>query len=290
MKPEVARTTKHPLKKGYIGKMIDNGRDPRNRIMIGIPMTGMLRSEWVLARYGQVIPCNWSTNDYIAWLDQYSPLRFSVADARNLIVEMAVQGDHEWLFFIDHDTILPPTTLLKINEYMLAGEPPVVGGLYFTKSIPSEPLVYRGNGTSHYRSWHLGDKVWVTGMGMGCTLIHVSLLRAVWEDSEPYQLRGTQARRVFESPATQWYDPEKGGWHSSSGTEDLFFLNRVIEGDYLRKAGWAKYAKKKYPFLVDTSIFCTHIDWSGMQYPARGEQNAFLKPEDRQKLGLVNAK
>ena len=155
MKPEISRTTKHPLKKGYIGKMVDNGRDPRNRIIIGIPMTGMLRSEWVLARYGQVIPCNWSTNDCIMWLDQYSPLRFAVADARNLIVESAIQGGFEWLFFIDHDTVMPPTTLLKMNQYMLAGEPPVVGALYFTRSIPSEPLVYRGSGNSHFRDWHL---------------------------------------------------------------------------------------------------------------------------------------
>lgn len=286
MKPEIARTTKYPLKDGYIGKVIDNGRSPTNRIMVGIPMTGMLRSEWVLARYGQVIPCNWSTSDCIMWLDQYSPLRFSVADARNLIVDAAVKGDFEWLFFIDHDTIMPPTTLLKINEYMLAGEPPIVGGLYFTKSIPAEPLVYRGSGNSHYRNWHLGDKVWVDGLGMGCTLIHVSLLRAVWEDSEIYQLRGTEARRVFESPAKQWYDPEKGGWHTTSGTEDLFFLSRIISGDYLSKAGWSKYSKKKYPFLVDTSIFCTHIDWSGVQYPARGEQNAFLNNKDRKKLGI----
>ncbi len=286
MKPEIARTAKHPLRKGYIGKIVDNGREPNNRITIGIPMTGLLRSEWVLARYGQVIPCNWSTSDCIMWLDQYSPLRFSVADARNLIVERAIATDSEWLFFIDHDTILPPTTLLKMNEYMLAGEPPVVGGLYFTKSVPAEPLVYRGSGISHYRDWHLGDKVWVTGMGMGCTLIHVSLLKAVWEDSEPYMVRGTQTRRVFETPAKQWFDPEAQGWRTETGTEDLFFLNRIIKGDYLAKAGWKKYAKKKYPYLIDTSIFCTHIDQAGVQYPARGEQQEFLRPEDKKKLGV----
>ena len=284
MKPQIERTTKHPLKKGYIGKTIDNGRDPRNRLMVGIPMTGLLRSEWVLARYGQVIPCNWTTADCIQWLDQYSPLRFAVADARNLIVESAIRENYEWLLFIDHDTIPPPTTLLKFNEYMLAGEPPIVGGLYFTKSVPAEPLVYRGSGNSHFRKWHLGEKVWVDGMGMGMTLIHVSVLRAVWEDSEPYALRGTQARKVFETPAKQWFDPETGGWHSASGTEDLFFLNRVIEGKYLEKAGWSKYAKKQYPFLIDTTIFCTHIDWAGVQYPARGEQNEFLKPSLKKQL------
>lgn len=286
MAPKESRDKKHPLRKGYVGKMLDNGRDPRNRLMVGIPMTGLLRSEWVLARYGQVIPCNWSQSDCIMWLDQYSPLRFSVADARNLIVANAVQGNFEWVFFIDHDTIMPPKTLLTMNEYMLKGGPPIVTGLYFTKSVPSEPLIYRGRGTSYYRHWKFGDRVWVDGHGMGCTLIHCSILRALWEESEEYILRGVKVKRVFETPAKMWFDPETMGWQSETGTEDLFFLHRIIDNKILEKAGWPEYQKKKYPFLVDTNIYCTHIDWSGMQYPSRGEQMAFVRGKDKAKFGI----
>jgi hypothetical protein len=275
-----------PLQDGYYGKIIDNGQSPTNRILIGVPMTGILRSEWVLARYGQIIPTNWSTADCIMWLDQYSPLRFSVADARNLIVQQAIVGNFEWLFFIDHDTIIPPTTLLRMNEYMLKADIPVVGGLYFTKSVPAEPLVYRGRGTSYFTNWKLGDKVWVDGLGMGCTLIHCSVLKAVWDISEEYQCRGVTVRRVFESPAKQVFDPETLGWSGETGTEDLFFLHRVIDNDLLTKAGWKKIAKKKYPYLVDTSIFCKHIDFNGMQFPARNEELAYLKKEDKEKLGI----
>src|SRR5512139_646559 len=137
--------------------MVDNGRAPTNRIIVGIPMTGTLRSEWVLARYGQIIPCNWSVSDCIMWLDQYSPLRYSVADARNMIVDQAIKGDFEWLLFIDHDVILPPKTLIRLNDYMLAGDTPIVNGLYFTKSVPAEPLIYKGRGNSYFTDWHLGD-------------------------------------------------------------------------------------------------------------------------------------
>src|SRR5262245_29261399 len=31
-----------------------------NRLVIGTPATGLVRMEWVVGRYGQVIPTNWS--------------------------------------------------------------------------------------------------------------------------------------------------------------------------------------------------------------------------------------
>lgn len=272
--------------KSYIGKLEDSGASPQLRILVGVPMTGLLRSEWVLARYGQVIPCNWSQIDCIQWLDQYSPLRFSVADARNMIACQAVENNVEWLFFIDHDVVLPPVTLLRLNDYMMDGKVPIIAGLYFTRSVPSEPLVYRGRGNGYFAQWKLGDKVWVDGHGMGCTLIHVSILKVLYENSESYSLYGRTVRRIFETPAKVYFDPETLSWNSQVGTEDLAFLSRVIEEDVLTKAGWPKLAKKKYPFLVDTSLFCKHIDWNGVQYPARGEEQAYLKESDKKLLGL----
>ena len=268
-----------------MGKLIDAGKSPTYRLLVGIPMTGLLRSEWVIARYGQTLPANWSHHEAVMWLDQYSPLRFSVADARNLTVGQAVTGGFEWLLFIDHDTILPPGALLRLNEYMLAGEPPIVGGLYFTKAEVSEPLVYRGRGNSYYKDWKMGDKIWVDGLGMGCTLIHTSILKVMWEESETYICRGIPTKKVFETPRGQDFNKEVNGWEMNTGTEDLFFLDRVIKENVLEKAGWPKYAKKKYPFLVDTGIFCTHIDWEGVQYPANGEEKRFIKSGDEQRYG-----
>lgn len=264
----------------YIGTWQDFGRRPTNRVMIGIPMTGLLRSEWVLARYGQTIPCNWSQVDVIQWLDQFSPIRYMVADARNMIACKAVEEDFEWLLFIDHDVVLPPTTLLRMNDYMLENKVPIVAGLYFTRSVPAEPLVYRGRGTSYYNDWKLGDKIWVDGHGMGCTLINVRILRALYEESEDYQLGPFMVRRLFESPAKCWFDPETQEWKSEVGTEDLFFLDRIKRCGIFAKAGWPEYADKEFPFLVDTSIFCRHIDWDGVQYPARGEEMQYM-PEPK---------
>ncbi len=248
-----------------------------HRVLVGIPVTGLVRVEWVLARYGQVIPCNWSQVEAMHWYDSYSPLGFQVADGRNIIAQIAVKENFEWLLFIDHDVILTRTTILKWNERMLRKDAPVFGGLYFTKSVPAEPLVYRGRGTSYFNEWKLGDEVWVDGMGMGNTMIHVSLLKAMYEESEEYQLGPNTVRRVFETPSKIFYDPEKDAFITSVGTEDLAWCSRVINDGYLKKSGWDKFQKKQYPFLVDTSIFCRHIDQDGVQYPSQGEEKEFAR-------------
>jgi len=63
------------------------------RLCIGIPMTGLIRTEWALARFGQIIPCNWSYADRIIYLNQVTPLGYAVAEARNIIVDEVVRGD-----------------------------------------------------------------------------------------------------------------------------------------------------------------------------------------------------
>lgn len=238
-----------------------------NRILIGHPMTGLVRTEWVMGRFGQTIPCNWSHVDLMQFMSPYVPLRYQVADAENLIAKAVVENDMQWLLFWEHDNIPSNNALLQINEYMIDGSVPVVGGLYFTKSVPGEPLVYRGTGTGYYNDWKLGDKVWVSGLPFGFTLIHGSIIKAMWQESPEYVVSGQVTRRVFEAPSDSWIDPEKGAFMSSAGTSDLAWCKRVVEGEFFTKAGWPKYQKMKYPFLVDTNIFVRHIDNNGVQYP-----------------------
>jgi len=138
------------------------------RILVGVPMTGLVRSEWVMARYGQAIPANWSSVDMVQFIDQYSPLKYLVADARNIIATDCVEKDFQFLLFIDHDVILPQGFLLAVNKRIQENEIPMWSGLYFTKSVPSDPLVYRGRGNSYYKDWKMGDEVWVDGIPMGC--------------------------------------------------------------------------------------------------------------------------
>lgn len=237
------------------------------RLLIGTPMTGMLRAEWVLARYGQVIPTNWSATDTYQGISTYAPLRYLVADAQNLIVKTAVEKKVEWLMLIEHDNLLPPDAFIRFNDYMREKKVPVVSGLYFTKSVPPEPMIYRGSGESFYTQWHLGDRVWCTGVPTGSLLIHCSILQKMWDESPEYMIGQTLTRRVFDSPARVWYDPVQGGYRTEMGTSDLNWCKRVVQDRFFEKAGWKKYQDMEYPFLVDTGIFVRHIDNDGRQFP-----------------------
>jgi hypothetical protein len=259
------------------GHIIDSGQYPKSKILVGIPMTGLIRAEWAMARWGQAYPTNWSTQDHIAWLDQFSPLRFTVANARNLIANRAVAEGAEWVFFIDHDVLLPPGTLIKMDKYMHDAKYPIVSGLYFTKGKPAEPLVYRGMGTGYLRGWKLGKPVWVTGTGLGCTIINVKMFKAFSRHCEDYTIGGeTKLKRFFRSPCAMVFDEEAHTFSSVMGTEDLDFYHRIYNSGCYKDAGWPTIQKKKNPILVDTTIFCRHIDNSGKQYPMYGEEKEFM--------------
>src|SRR3990167_2616754 len=107
----------------YTNKIQDSGvKNFVNRLMVGTPTRGPIRMEWAAARYGQIITSNWSKVDMIQYMSGYIPMRYSVADAQNLIVQEAVAKNYEWLLLIEDDTIPPPDAFVRFNEYMRSGE------------------------------------------------------------------------------------------------------------------------------------------------------------------------
>ena len=241
----------------------------RNRILVGTPTLGIIRVEWASARYGQIIPCNWTCAGIHAGFTHTYPMGYLVADAQNILVDACVKQNYEWLLLLEDDTIPPFNLFLKLNEYMRDGSIPVVSGLYFLKAQPAEALLYRGRGNGAYMDWKMGEKVWVDGVPTGCLLINGKVLKLMWEESPEYQAgNGQILRKVFETPAKAWTDPETGACQSAAGTSDLYWCDRVMKEKVLQRCGFKSIGDKKYPFLVDTSIFCKHIDLStGTQYP-----------------------
>jgi hypothetical protein len=251
----------------YNTKIKQSNYEPVKRILIATPTLGNVRMEWVQARYGQIIPTNWGMVMYTQYMNSFIPLRYNIPDAQNIIVKEALEKGFEWLLLIEDDTMPPPDGFVKINQHIKNATVPVVSGLYYTKSNPSEPLIYRGRGTSFYDDWKLGDQVWADGVPTGFLLINCKLLKAMWDDSPEYMAGDVKVRRVFENPERFWFDEETGSYNTVTGTSDLEWCTRVIEGDYLKKAGFDKIGKKKYPFLVDTSILCRHITPNGEIFP-----------------------
>jgi hypothetical protein len=256
----------------------------KQRVLIGTPMTGLVRAEWVAARYNQSIPTNWSQVEYAPFMFSHIPLRYQVADAENMIAKLAVEKDFEWLWFIEHDNVLPPNAFIFMNEYMIEAKVPVVSALYFTKSVPPEPILYRRFGWGHYKDFKMGDKVWCVGIPFGCTLIHMSLIRALWKESPEYVLNGQVVRRVFQAPNEQWFDADLGIMKSTAGTSDLQWCERLVKDKIFEKAGWPEYQKMEYPFLVDTNLFVQHIDENGIAYPLGGIPPRYMPDKDLTKI------
>jgi len=244
-----------------------NNENWQKRILIFSPSRGLVRMEWVQARYGQIVPTNWSHVEIKQFLSPYIPIKYQLADAQNLMAKRVVEGNYEWVLYIEDDNVLPPDAFWKVNRYINEGIEPVVSALYFTKTDFAEPLIYRGRGNSYYKDWKLGDLVRADGIPFGFRLEHASLIKTAWEDSPEYMVGGEKTRRVFDTPGRMWYDPDKGGIVAKQGTTDLAWCTRLIDEKILERAGWNEHQKMKYPFLVDTSIFVKHITDDGTLYP-----------------------
>jgi hypothetical protein len=154
-----------------------------------------------------------------------------------------------------------------LNDYMIKHKAPIISGLYFTKTEPPEPMIYREKGRGYYNNWKMGDQVWCSGVPTGTLLVHMSIIRSMWNESEEYVLDGRVLRKVFEQPAKLVFNPEKYELMVATGTSDLAWCDRVVKEKHLEKAGWGKFQKKQHPFLVDTNIFVQHIDQNGRMFP-----------------------
>jgi hypothetical protein len=272
--------------KPYKHIVMDSG-DPGyvNRIMVGTAVTGSVRIEWHSALVGAIIPANWShvsmQQRYYMHPPTFYPLRWQVDDAQNLIVREVLNGEFEWVFLLEHDVVIPNWMFLLLNEYIMAEQVPIVSGLYFTRTHPSEPLVYRGRGVGAYygeskdEPWQIGDKLYVDGVPTGCLLVHTSILREMWNEADEYIIPNSdnvKTRKVFKTPRYMFKDPQTGWLNTSVGTSDLDWCTRIMQGDILRRAGWGAYVDgledEKYPFLIDTRLMCGHIDnMTGAMYP-----------------------
>lgn len=255
--------------------VIKNLGPHHHRILFGIPTLGTVRMEWAIARRGLIIPVNYQSGEltYNHLPESVVSIGYSTADAQNTIVERAILDKYEWCLLFEDDTIPPFDALLRLNQYMVKGDIPIISGLYFTKGNPSWPLVFRGRGNGVFTNFEIGDLVWADGVPTGFLLIHGSILKWLWDNSPDYYLPdGKKIRQVFKFPRDTWYDPEKDRYFSNMGTSDLYVCDRIMKEKVFEKTGWTKIAKKKYPFLVDTNIFCAHIDTYGVQFPQGAQE------------------
>jgi hypothetical protein len=188
-------------------------------ICIGVPHAGRaLTIEWVFALLAQTFP--------IGMRREYDSIKGeAVAVARNSIAEMALLNNCKYLWFVDDDTI-PPVDACRNLIYQLEqadDKVMAIGGIYTTKTEPSEPLIFMRLGDGPYWKWKVGEIFPCLVIGAGCMLIK------------------TEVFQYLEKP---WFKTTEG--FCKDETEDAYFCQKVNDAGFV--------------ILAHGGVLCGHID------------------------------
>lgn len=190
------------------------------KIVMGIPTWGRVSVEWSLAMAALQWPLGSSMGRTFIKGEE-------IAAARNQIVQHALEGKAEYLFFLGDDVIAPSNAVLQL----LSRKREIVTGVYWTKTFPPEPYLWRGLLKGSYQDWKAGEFFEVDLAGCDCLLVHSDVFRAL---DSPWFSR-------------DWvWTGEDGERPSVLATEDFYFFTKA------RKAG--------FRLWCDSQVQCLHED------------------------------
>jgi len=176
-------------------------------VCIGVPFSdhmGTISSAWADARADITLPLG-------ASMMRLNVMGQKVDDARNEIGKAAVDANCDWLLFVGSDNIVPPNIFMQLASH----DVDIVNGVYWTKSYPKTPYLWRGVQRGPYMDWKIGEFFQIDMAGMDATLIKVDVLRKM------------------EYP---WWDTnwtwDEGDAPSHLATEDFYFYTKAMKAGY----------------------------------------------------------
>jgi SAM-dependent methyltransferase len=202
-------------------------------VMIGIPTLSTAKRSvpWTEALCG--LQMGLGTSAGRVWIQDET-----IANARIALCREALRVGADYLFMLGDDVLPPPNTILTLLSQMGRELPdhegrvaPVqlVSGVYWSKSYPPEPYIWRGRFKGSYRDWKAGELLGADFAGCDCLLIDTALLRRM---PEPWF--STDYAFGLDQPS------------SPIATEDYYFFAKA-------KAAGAT-------LFVDTAVQCLHED------------------------------
>lgn len=181
---------------------------PKDFLIVGVPVHGPVNTEVMMS--------------FVALTAQIQyPAQFVVKtscyihDARNKIVEKALESGASHVMFIDADMVFSPTDVDKL----LAHDKDIVGGLYVRRQPPHLPTaaIREGNKLCNLMDWPADKLFEVYGLATGFMLIKTSVFRKIdkpwffygFEDVFDTQLGDDYyfCHKAHEAGLKVWVDP-----------------------------------------------------------------------------------
>lgn len=216
-------------------------------IALAIPTWGKVSINWAraLRHMGGPLGCN--------MMDLAPVVGKPIAEARNELMTNAVAEGCDFLFFLGDDVLVPPDTLHRLLQRMW-DDPNLhlVTGVYWTKTWPTAPYIWRGIQRGPYYDWKHGEFFEVDYAGCDCLLVRLS----------------PQVKELGpEWFSTDWsWEEEPAGSVPMLSTEDFYFYTKT------RKVG--------LKLWCDTQVQCVHEDRaSGAQFGLTDEMPQFTGKE-----------
>jgi len=203
-------------------------------IAVGLPFDDRPTTPlWGVALASQVYPLNTSTTHIVVQ-------NVEIGEARNMVVEHALNIKASYIWFIDSDVIVPPYAGQRLG-YALDTRGPklypdskiaVVGGIYMSKEELSTPVVYKRNGQGATWDWKVNEVFEVESIGTGCMMISTEVFKHL---EKPYF-------KTVEGYVTN----ADGTTGCQKMTDDIYFCKKVQDAGF--------------KILAHGGVLCGHYD------------------------------
>jgi hypothetical protein len=143
----------------------------RPKYVIAYPFGGRpLALDWHIAVWNLQLPTNSSSVEIFR-------RSVKLEDAQTQMCEQALELGAEYIFFIEDDTEPPRGAIVELTRVLEQSPADVMacGGIYGTRTDPSEPVVYMGPGQGSYWRWKLGEVFPCWSIGFGCTMLKMKV-------------------------------------------------------------------------------------------------------------------
>jgi glycosyltransferase involved in cell wall biosynthesis len=202
-------------------------------LAIGLPFCGRPTTPlWGVALATQTFPLNTAVTHVVVQQQE-------VGEARNQIVDWALEHNSTYVMFVDDDVILPPFAIQRLGyamdtyakEKFPDDKVVAICGVYMSKEEMTTPVIYRKNGQGGSWDWKFNDVFKIESGGTGCMLIRTEVFKHL---EKPY----------FKTVQEYVYENDSVGCKKI--TDDIYFCNKV------NAAGFS--------ILAHGGVLCGHYD------------------------------